>query len=78
MSNPRFIKLRNGVLFRLEDVRLISRKDLNQYNVVLDGLPMAPQADGYDVAFLETQMEVLTTPTPLRIEEPTSKLQLAE
>lgn len=84
MSKPHLIKLRNGVMFRLEDVRLIARKDLNQYNIVLEGMQAMPQADGNDVEFIESLCDISVAPEPKKIaapleeREPVTRLALTE
>ena len=77
MSSPRFIKLRNGVVFDLNSVRMIVRKDLNDYNIVLADSAIMPRADIGDVEFMESLMDLNIAPVkeePL----PASRLAVAE
>jgi len=68
MSNPRLIKLSNGVTFKLDAVRLIARKDLNEYIVVLEGTNVQPRATADDVAFIESLFDI--TQQPEKVPEP--------
>lgn len=65
MSNPQFIKLpSNGVTFALNALRIIARKDLNQYLLVIEGTSTMPHATGTDVEFIESQLTILKMPEP--------------
>lgn len=80
MSSPRLIKLRNGVVFDIDAIRLIARKDLNEYNIVLEGTGVMPRADADDVEFIEKQFDlIMAPPTPIGegVAVPSLKTKLA-
>lgn len=62
MSSPRFIKLSNGVIFDLNQVKVIFRKDINEHAVVIDGVALTPRADAGDVEFMESLLQPLSAP----------------
>lgn len=74
MSSPRFIKLSNGVCFSLDAVRLIARKEINEYVVVLEGTGVQPRADANDVEFMESLFTIEQAPVP----ELKTKLAIAD
>lgn len=81
MSNPRYIKLRNGVTFDLASVRMIARKDLNEYSIILEGTGIMPRADADDVEFMESLMNITVAPEPapkLTVPEIKTKLAISE
>lgn len=65
MSNPQYIKLRNGVIFDAMDVCAIARADINQYLIFLKSAPaVKPHADADEVAFIESVLGVRVMPEP--------------
>jgi len=80
MSTPRFIKLSNGVIFKLDAVRMVARRDLNEYSVVLEGTTNMPRANADDVEFIEAQLDIVAMPGRLAVplEEIKTKLAVAD
>ena len=52
-SNPRFMKLHNGVIFNLDKLVMIARHELNEFQVIVDGCPAIAKADLHDVDAIE-------------------------
>ena len=57
----KYVKLINGVIFKLEDLKMIVKQDLNDYRVILENCPTMAVATGDDVEQLEKllNLEVL-------------------
>lgn len=69
MSSRQFVKLRNGALLDLDTVVQIVRKDLNEYGVVTSPAGVVVRADSDDVAFIESQLNILVVPANKAAEE---------
>lgn len=71
MQKPLYLKVRNGAIFCLEDVLLVIRKDINDYQIVLRDSPIAVRADVTDVEFLSKCLDLAVVPEE---EVPATKL----
>jgi hypothetical protein len=73
-----FVQLGNGAIFRSDKIAAILRKNINEYLIIVEGLPVTVNADGNDVDQLRSMLPGLKILDAKPKEEVKSRLEKVE